>query len=410
MPKRHLTERAIEQLETPTTRQNYQDDVARGLTLRHAPTGSKVWVFSYRVNGSENTNVLTLGNYAELGLAAARTLANSYRTLIDQRIDPRATHEARLAATAAPPEPEPPPEPDKPVYRFKHLTEHYLEHIKGRKKPATREEYARQIKKDLLPAWGEKECESFERSDVADRIDAVKKRGITTGANRLLTLIGSIFSYGIKNRGLKLAHPSYGMEEPFIETPRKRLLADDETRALWLHCVKLATPVADAVRLLMLLGLRTTEIFGLMWSEVRLAERVLVIDGPRMKNSYDHRVPFGPMVYAILKKLRANAAPDAVRVFPGLTRHHRSYRKIMKAFPGVQIGRDNRRTFGTSLGNLDIERDFVGRLLSHAKGDTADQHYNFAKYDKPKRAAFIAREKIVTSIISGKRRKPSIAA
>src|SRR5687768_439968 len=64
----------------------YRVGCGEGLTLEVAPTGSKLWRYRFRYNGSER--MLSLGEYPKVTLAAARVLRDKEREKLDAGDDP----------------------------------------------------------------------------------------------------------------------------------------------------------------------------------------------------------------------------------------------------------------------------------------------------------------------------------
>lgn len=71
-----------------------------GLTFTLSAAGSATWVLRYRYGGRRKE--LTLGNYPDISLAAARKLAREHRVAVDQGGDPAtAKQEAKSRARDA---------------------------------------------------------------------------------------------------------------------------------------------------------------------------------------------------------------------------------------------------------------------------------------------------------------------
>ena len=100
--------RAVENGVAPTVRDPSTDEVtvlpvplARsdgdGLTFTISKSGTASWILRYRYGG--RVRELTLGNYPDLGLAAARKMAREKRVEIDQGGDP-AAEKRRMVSSA----------------------------------------------------------------------------------------------------------------------------------------------------------------------------------------------------------------------------------------------------------------------------------------------------------------------
>ncbi|MCW3701466.1 tyrosine-type recombinase/integrase [Burkholderia cenocepacia] len=71
-----------------------------GLTFTLSASGTAAWILRYRLAGGRRRE-LTLGNYPDLSLAAARKAARAHRVAIDNGADPAAAKKTERAASAA---------------------------------------------------------------------------------------------------------------------------------------------------------------------------------------------------------------------------------------------------------------------------------------------------------------------
>ncbi|HEP6279539.1 TPA: tyrosine-type recombinase/integrase [Burkholderia vietnamiensis] len=71
-----------------------------GLTFTLSASGTAAWILRYRLAGGRRRE-LTLGNYPDLSLAAARKVARAHRVAIDNGADPAAAKRTERAASAA---------------------------------------------------------------------------------------------------------------------------------------------------------------------------------------------------------------------------------------------------------------------------------------------------------------------
>ena len=70
--------------------------------------------------------------------------------------------------------------------------------------------------------------------------------------------------------------------KPSSRPSRKRLITDEELRALWSALTD--DDYSDIIRLLIYTGARKSEIGGLTWKEIDLVKAQMNIPGTRMKN------------------------------------------------------------------------------------------------------------------------------
>jgi integrase len=69
---------------------------------------------------------------------------------------------------------------------------------------------------------------------------------------------------------------------------------------------------AYALELLILTGVRTTEVLGVKWSEIDGANALWVIPSERMKTGKEHRVPLSSAALRVIEAMAANKRSDYV--------------------------------------------------------------------------------------------------
>jgi integrase len=376
-----------------TSRKNYFDTKAKGLTLRVSPSGAKTWHFVYRVNG-KGSQWITLGTYPAVKLAEARKQALNHRHAVDvEGRDPAAElRAAKLAATL-------PPEPAPKVFTFDDLAKLYVTFAKGRKKTWKDDEL--KIEKYLRPAWGSLALRDVKRTHVHELLDTLVAQGMTVGVNRVQAVISRMFTLAL-DRSLIDAHPAARMMKRFAERPADRVLTDDELRALWVGLDARPGRAADAIRLRMLLGQRGDEVIDMEWAEVDLQSAVWELPARRTKNGRPHAVPLAATALQVLKTRREQASESDVRVFGDLSRWTDDYRALAAIHDGAYVWKDLRRTVGTRLAGLGFSTTTIGRVLNHAAVVITEKHYIKHLYLAEKRAALEAWDRELQRIIEQK--------
>jgi integrase len=129
------------------------------------------------------------------------------------------------------------------------------------------------------------------------RAAALDRRHHSNGpfaANRARASLSALFSWAI-GEGLLDSNPVVGTNKAIDETPRDRVLTDDELSLIWRHAGDL-----NYVRLLILTGQRGEEVGGLRRSELRFADRIWSISAERTKTGKPHDVPLSTLALEIL--------------------------------------------------------------------------------------------------------------
>src|SRR5215469_17324936 len=91
---RHATPLSVRRVQSLKTRGYYCD--GDGLYLQVSKTGSKSWIFRYRLAGKNHD--MGLGKLATFSLAEARERAKKARQLVADGIDPVANRQAKRTA------------------------------------------------------------------------------------------------------------------------------------------------------------------------------------------------------------------------------------------------------------------------------------------------------------------------
>jgi integrase len=231
----------------------------------------------------------------------------------------------------------------------------------------------RVIKHDLLPAWGTRALGDIKRADVVMLLDKIVDRGARVMANRVRSLVSSIFKFGIE-RGVLDDSPAEKAPRPGgKEDPRERVLSDDEVRSVWqaLGDAELDERFPPIFKLGLLLGQRESEIVGMQWAELDLEHGWWTIPGERTKNRLTHRVPLVGEALAIVKGV-LTGQHDSVFVFPGDRRRKPLSsvdRPICRIRELAQISdfryHDLRRTARTGWASIGVDDSVAERLMNH---------------------------------------------
>ena len=133
--------------------------------------------------------------------------------------------------------------------------------------------------------------------------------GDTTLANRVHALLKQCFDYGAA-KDIIPASPMAGIERPGgKETPRVRVLDEDEIRAFWLKLdeAEMTEPTRLALRLLLVTAQRRAEITFARWDHFDVKSALWTIPASLSKNGKAHQVPISALALELLEKLRTIA-------------------------------------------------------------------------------------------------------
>jgi integrase len=389
-----LTVKAIENFKPGASRREVPDGDVRGLYLQIFPSGKASWAFRYRFGG--RTRKLTIGASPEIGLKDARDLARAAHLQIASGEDPGAVKQAARTATKALPARD---MVEKVAAQF------LARHVKNLA-AATRIEVGRIIAKEILPTFRGRRLSEIKRPDVIEWLDGIVDRPAPIAANRALGWLKGLCNFAVE-RGVLDVSPIAGIKAPAPETPRDRVLSDDELKAVWEAADALEPVYAGFIKLLILTGQRLREVSEMEWKEIDLEAKLWTLPGVRAKNSIEHVIPLSNQAVEILKALPRIAGSDFVFTINGrspIRGTHLVKRRIDKLAPPMPpwVLHDIRRTVASGMARLGINLPVIEKLLNHVSGSFAGivGVYQRHSFSDEKRAAMQAWANFVQALVT----------
>jgi integrase len=353
-----LTKAALDNLKPGARRREVPDGHTRGLYLVLQTTGAASWAVRYRVAGRNRK--LTLGPYPQIELKAARDMARKALAQIAAGSDPAADKQIKKAAARA--------SADDLVETA--VEQFIRRHVKPLK---SAREAERLLRREVLAPWKTRRLAEITRRDVHKLIDGVLDRPAPILANRVRTHLKRFFAWAVE-RGLVQSSPVDSVRTPTTETPRDRVLDDDELRALWTETEALGSPFGPALQLLILTGQRLGEVAGMRWDELDTAARLWSLPKERVKNARSHTVPLSPQALAIIEGMpRIENCPyvftanDRTAV-SGFSKIKRRLDSRLPANMAPWRLHDIRRSTATGLARIGTDVAIIERVLNHAGG------------------------------------------
>lgn len=192
---------------------------------------------------------------------------------------------------------------------FSELAGKVLEYTKDRKK--SHDKFYVPFMKPLLRFFGSKYLHEITANLVTQYQTARKEAVAPATVNRELAILKRSFNLGIQ-WGLARLNPVKGVE--FFKEPRGRVrfLTIEEINCL-LDCCN--GYIRGIVLVALHTGMRKSEILNLQWSNIDMANKLIVID--RTKNDEVREIPMSKAVYEmLLEKYRQKARSVNEYVFP----------------------------------------------------------------------------------------------
>jgi len=357
------------------------DTLVTGLALRISSNDTKTWVVRYRKAGKRYR--MALGRFPEVGVADARDEAKRCIGKVADRRNPvQEVHEARQKAEAE--------------KTFAEVAAIFMKRHAVHRDDQTHREYQRELDHDILPVWGSWKISSIKRSDVFELLDSIIDRGSGYMANRLRSLINTIFRFA-EDREYVARNPAARIKDIHPEEPRKRALDEDEIRRLFKVLETAPARHQIIVRAALLTAARKSELIGMPWLELK--GEWWTIPGDRTKNGRDHRIYMVPSVLEALPK------QEGPHVFERGRRWliQANWFRDLLAKANIKDARfhDLRRSASTMMNKIGIDRLIVERILNHKVMGDVEATYNVHSYDAEKRAALLKWERHLDKIIIG---------
>lgn len=247
----------------------------QGLYLFVMPNGAKYWRLLYRFNGKQKT--YALGVYPEVTLKDAREKKRLARKLLEKGIDP--SIERKKKKTLA---------QENAANTFEAVALEWYENRKSCWRPRYAEEIITRLENDIFPAIGDMPIKEIEPPLLLQVIRKIEHRGAYELAKRQLQKCGEIFRYAIAS-GKAIRDPSADIKEALKPVKKSHFAAIEVEElpkflaAIEKNDARLYQSTRNALKLIMLTFVRTSELINARWDEIDFERKQWVIPAERMK-------------------------------------------------------------------------------------------------------------------------------
>jgi integrase len=380
----------------PSGRLEITDLRCAGLAFRITASGTRSFAFRFRDPKSGSSTRATIGVYPDIGLGDARSAADQLRVTVAKGANP--VELKRVRRTAA------------KERSFAAVAERFMvEHSRRFKRSSAGDDL--NLNLHILPRWKARQIEDITRADVIAISEELVRAGTPVAANRVQSLISSIFSFALDNQ-LVGANPCSRLRKRGEERVGTRVLSDDEISLFWHRAIlsPVTRPVGLGLRLALLTGTRSSEAGEAAITEFtdlnEASQAAWLIPSARTKNKRPHLVPLSALALATVKSALELVDERAEFLFPSridkspieghalgvALRRLGESDKLMgpgsstwKADPPTP--HDLRRTFATRLSQLGVPKEDRDACLNHTPQDVGSRHYDLYERAKEKRAA-----------------------
>ncbi|MDR2241032.1 MAG: integrase arm-type DNA-binding domain-containing protein [Zoogloeaceae bacterium] len=366
----------VKQIEAAKPRRTLLE--GKGLMLIVDANGNRRWVLRYtRPDGRRN--MIGLGSYPEISLAAARTEAHRIREGIAQGVDPVDTRQTERQALKA-------------AVRgsFKAVGEAWYAHkSQGWAKETARK--AREVLDDYLyPRLAVKQIADITTADIKPVLLYIHGRGPRL-AVKARQYCNQIIEYAIQE-GLREDGRLLSLRGALPKADKSHYAAvtrSGDLPALLDAINGIESRQAQAALLTCLYtASRPGVVVGMRWDELDMQAREWHIPAERMKTGNDHISPLPGQLIPLLEAQRLSACGSPF-VFPGVRdpmgqhMHRDSLSKVLRenGLQGVTVTHGFRATFRTiARERLRVPPDVLEAQLAHAKKDEIQAAYDRAQF------------------------------
>lgn len=379
--------------EAGSNRTDYHHVTESGFICR-VSEHSKTWVVSHTVKNGTQTQrrKVTIGVYPDITLAEALEKARAIKS--DARIKGSDIVGERQTRKTSP--------------TIADILELYLSETPLSEKG--RSESRRISNKDILPAIGSIKAIDLGRQDVKDLHKAIVDRGATVAANRTVELLRRAYNYAHEEEFIK-TNPFPNLKKiKADEESRERVLKDSEIRSLWIAMEDESENMRDVLRLLLLLGQRSSETMSMRVADIDQERREWTVPAPpRSKNAKPNTLPLPPLAWAIIEPRLCNeewvfpSAYNRTREHSRLDGHTKSTKDARRRLRVATdtagwTGHDLRRTCRTIMAREKVKPHIAERVLGHIQNGV-EGIYDRHAYIEEKLVALLKVERYISKIL-----------
>jgi integrase len=278
----------------------------------------------------------------------------------------------------------------------------YLEVVKSKNRKSTFDQYSRTLK-NCFP-FGDTKLADIPKADISKKL--AKLKDTPSQQKHAAVYLKIFFNWCIAEEYLE-TNPLQSYKQGKGKR-RKRILTDEELRAVWNASFQMEGLFGIIVRLIILTGQRRSEIAALLRTYYSHNQQTVTLPGTLTKNHLEHTFPVGPMAsQIIMDQIGSPTRRGSDYLFPARTSIERPFsgwskcKRELDKFAGIAHWtlHDTRRTFRTNLGRLKVRPDIAERLVNHASARTEmEETYDLYTYLPEMREAMDRWEAFVQSV------------
>ena len=375
MPTTLLTDRTLKTLPAPESGQvTYWDIALSGFGVRVSQGGTKSFVVVYGTNRTRKT----IGRYPTISLKQARDKAKELKAAFILGLDRKRS------------------------ITWVEARDLFLEDCEHRLRPSTVRYYRSRLNSHFR--FGKRQLNDVSRQDFRDKIrNGPHTRG---EQHHALVTARTLLNWAVREEYLD-ANPLAGMRWLKPPKPRERVLTEAELKEVFLKARNAPYPFGDIVSLLVLTGMRRSEVASLRWDWIDTEERTVSLPADLTKNGRAHTLPYGVIaaeVIAAIPEMGDYLFPSHGGKGPVFNGWGKSFERFLGTLEdvGTFTLHDLRRTFATMHAKIGTPIHVTEKLLNHVSGTISGVAaiYNRHDYFNEMRVAQTALDSFLADLLA----------
>jgi integrase len=388
------------------------DKEIRGFLARRLDSGAISYAYRYRVKGTNEQRLISLGIHGTITAEQARGFAKKRAGEVADGKDPKGEREESRARAKL--------EKLAEANTVDAILDKFVARYSSKLRSG--DQIKSSLERHVRPRIGSKSIYDLKRSDITTMLNEIEDESGPVMADRVLAHVRKAFNWWMVQdeefkspivRGMAKTKPK--------DRARKRILVDDEIRDVWKALEEIEQPACYPryVKSLLLALTRRNESARMHTSE--LEGDLWIIPGSRYKNKQDHVIPVTPALRELIGEKPAGCKGnswyvfstttsggqlDGAKPFSGFSKAKkeldRTIAKIRKAEGRAPMKQwqlhDLRRTGRSLMSRAKVDADHAERCMGHLIGGVRETYDRYEYLDE-KRKAFEALAGLVALIL-----------
>jgi integrase len=351
-----------------------------GLMLRVRSSGTKDWIFRYKLPFETKRVDMSFGIYPEVKLVAARKSREVARELLASDIDPRSHKEQTKRA-----------EREANSNTFQKVMDDWIVVKSSRVSADHAQKILDSLDNHFIPAMGKRSISEITAREAIEVLKPLQAKGHAEQVKRLCQRINEVMDFAA-NTGVIQINPLSKMNAAFISPTKKHLptLKPSELprlmQAINIASIKIVTRCLIEWQLHTMV--RPSEAATAKWVDIDFEKQEWIIPAENMKKkgNGNHVVPLTPQTLSLLEFIKPISSHREY-IFPA-DRDPRSHTNSQTAnmalkrmgFDKELVAHGMRALASTTLNEQGFDPDVIESALAHVDKNEVRRAYNRAEY------------------------------